>query len=428
MTPQSPTSEKPRPVRGFSFLERASSPPGAWAFGLLLGALYVAGIVALRLRAPFTDEIDHFTQITQFLRGTNRILTELTTIPGYHALVAAIMRACGADSLDAARLANAGFGLFAVAGFHALRRRAWPGTETLATAQVLVLPILVPLLFLVYTDVLALALLLWAAWASVSRRHVLAALFATALVGVRQHEVVWTGLLVLLALGDDAGRLRSEPRRLLASLWPYAVPVAVFVAFWAWNGSISLSRTQAALHPDATLHAGNPLFALLVAGLVLPLQVLQGLVACIAALRRRRRNWLLAAVPVFVACGFWFGFHADHPYNSAYPSYYVHNHLPLLIEQRQLARALAALVAAAAACALATFRLRPAGAYGLFPVGLLFLAASWLVELRYALVPLVFWLAFREHRSRAVEYATWALWLALAVCMYLGTLTLRLFL
>jgi len=39
------------------------------------------------------------------------------------------------------------------------------------------------------------------------------------------------------------------------------------------------------------------------------------------------------------------------------------------------------------------------------------------------LVPLVLWLAFREHRSRPVEYATWALWLVLAVCMYVGTLT-----
>lgn len=41
------------------------------------------------------------------------------------------------------------------------RRRTWPRTQTLATAQVLVFPILVPLFFLVYTDVLALALLLW---------------------------------------------------------------------------------------------------------------------------------------------------------------------------------------------------------------------------------------------------------------------------
>jgi len=424
LTPRQPISEEPRPVRGFSFLERASSSGAQWAFGVLLGALYVAAIVAIRLSAPFTDEIDHFTQITQFLRGTDRILAELTTIPGYHALVAALMRACGAASLDAARLANAAFGLFAVAGFHALRRRAWPGTETLATAQLLVLPILVPLFFVVYTDVLALALLLWAAWASVARRHVLAALFATALVGVRQHEVVWTGLFVMLAIGDDSlERVRREPVRVLASLWPYVVPLAVFVAFWAWNGSISLSRTQAALHPDAKLHAGNPLFALLVAGLLLPLQVFQGLPAFLAALRRDRPGWLLAAVPILVACGFWFGFHADNPYNTAYPWYYLHNHLPVLIEQRWYARALAALVAAGAACSLATFRLRPSSAYWLFPVALVFLAASWLVELRYVLVPLVLWLAFREHRSRPVEYATWALWLVLAVCMYVGTLT-----
>ena len=56
------------------------------------------------------------------------------------------------------------------------------------------------------------------------------------------------------------------------------------------------------------------------------------------------------------------------------------------------------------------------------------LAASWLVELRYALVPLVLWLAFREHRGRAIEWATLALWLALAVWLFSGMIAVRFFL
>ena len=64
----------------------------------------------------------------------------------------------------------------------------------------------------------------------------------------------------------------------------------------------------------------------------------------------------------------------------------------------------------------------------LFAFATLFLAASWLVELRYVAVPLVLWLAMREHRARAVEWATFALWLALAVWVMDGILAQRLFL
>jgi len=157
--------DEPRPARGFSFPGAAmkslkATRADAAILGVVLGALFVAGLLAMRHRGVYTDELNHYSQIELFLRGEFRVFTRyLTTIPGYHAIVAAILKMTGGESLDAARLVNAAFALIAVAGFHALRKRLWPGTETLATAQLLALPILVPLFFLVYTDVLAIALL-----------------------------------------------------------------------------------------------------------------------------------------------------------------------------------------------------------------------------------------------------------------------------
>jgi alpha-1,2-glucosyltransferase len=425
--PADPRNE-PRPGRGFSFAGGTGRGAAleAAGLGLLLGVLYVAGLLAFGHAGPFTDEVDHFAQIALFRRGEFRILSDyLTTIPGYHALVAALLRLAGADSLAAARTLNALFGLLAAAGFHAVRRRAWPGTETIATAQFLALPILAPLFFLVYTDVLALALVLWATWATLARRHALSALLLVLLLGVRQHEVVWTVLLAAIAAREAGGaRPAPEARTLAWRLLPYAAPVLAFLAFWGWNGSISLSRTQAALHPDLALHAGNLWLALLLAGLLMPLQVVAGFRGFLALLPRWK--WL-AAVPVLLALAFWHGFVADNPYNTALPGYYLHNALPHLLAGNATARAAAAMIAAAAACALAPTRLRPAGAVALYPVAALFLAASWLVEFRYALVPLVLWLALREQRSRRAEYATLALWLALAVLMVAGTVSHRFF-
>src|SRR5262249_116910 len=139
--------DEPRHARGFSFLRSLKATQAdAAILGVVLGALFVAGLIAMRHRGVYTDELNHYAQIELFLRGEFRIFTlYLTTIPGYHAIVAAILKITGGESLNAARLVNAAFALILLGGFFALRRKLWPGTETLATAQLFVLPILVPL-------------------------------------------------------------------------------------------------------------------------------------------------------------------------------------------------------------------------------------------------------------------------------------------
>ena len=394
--------------------------------GVVLGGLYCAALVA-SLGGPLRgDELYHYAQVHLFRSGDLRILDRyLTTIPGFHAAVASVMAACGLDSPGAARAINAGFGLAAAAGFHALRRRLWPGTETIATAQFVALPIVAPLFFLIYTDVLALALILWAMVAALAGRHAWAALALCGVVLVRQNDVVWAAFAAVLTawpLLQERGR--GGTLRPLLALWPYLVPIAGFCAFWAWNGSISLSREQAALHP-LTLRLGNPYFALLLAGALLPLQV-------VASLRRfgeavRAHPWL-SVLPVAGFVLYAWGFHADNPYNSALPDVLPRNALLMRLDADLAWRLCAGLVMVLAACGLGSVVLRPRGAALLYPFAALFLAASWLIEQRYAIVPLVLWLAFREQRGRAIEYATLALWLALAVCVMAGVLGGRYFL
>ncbi|HEY0178878.1 MAG TPA: hypothetical protein VGC30_04490, partial [Dokdonella sp.] len=79
-------------------------------------------------------------------------------------------------------------------------------------------------------------------------------------------------------------------------------------------------------------------------------------------------------------------------------------------------------------CGLMFTRLEPPRTAWLYPFAALFLAASWLIEQRYALIPLTLWLAFREPRSRRVECATLLLWLALAVYVFQGFTAGRFFL
>ncbi|HEY6985002.1 MAG TPA: hypothetical protein VH375_02885 [Rhodanobacteraceae bacterium] len=418
---------KPRSDRGFAFPDPARDgvPPfpiltmsrnEVWVLAIGLGVLYVAAIILSQSGAARTDEVYHFAQIELFRNGEFRMLDRyLTTIPGYHAAVALLLKISGGDSLGAARTITALFGLAAAAAFHALRRQTQPGGEALATAQFLVVPVLAPFFFLVYTDALALALVLWATVATTRGRHWLGALVLCAALLVRQSDIIWAGFLAALAAWPEFREHRfAEPKRFALLIAPYFVPVVAFVGFWVWNGSISLSHEQALLHPVG-LHGGNVLLALAVGGVLFMPQAL---------VRKREyaapslaHPWFLLITPLVIA-GFYFGFRADNPYNAAAPDFYVHNMIVQNLKIDRGFRFVAAVAAGVGARIFIVTPLRPAAAYWLFPIAAFFLASEWLVETRYLIVPLALWLAFREQRSKAAEYTMMALWALLAVEMF----------
>ncbi len=379
-----------------------------------LGTLYVLAAIFAAAGWRVGDEIVHFQQIDLFRVGDLHVLdTYLTVIPGFHLVVAGVLRLTGADSLGAARLVNAAFGLFAIGGFLALRRAANPASAGLATAQFAVLPILAPFFFLVYTDVLSLALVLWATVAMMRRRHVVSALLLLCALGIRQTNIVWTILLMAMTASSvHAERPDRSWVMYVRPLLPYGLPVAAFLAFWCWNGSISLSRTQAILHPDFSLHIGNASLALFLVGALFPLHAVLAL-RDFAAAAARRRALLLVPLIVFVAIC-WL-FHVDHVYNFADPAVFVRNALLLAVDRSPIWRVVFGLIASIGACVLVTTRLRPASAAWLYPISLAALSAAWLIDQRYAFVPFSLWLAFREHREPMIEWITLEFWLVVAV-------------
>lgn len=402
----------------------SSTPRETWILAIALGILYAAAIAASWHAPVRSDELYHFAQIELFRHGEWRVLdTYLTTIPGYNAAVAAVLAATRTDSIGAARAVTALFGLLAAAAFHAIRRETQPGTEAIATAQFLVLPVLAPFFFLVYTDVLALSLVLWATFATLRSRHAWSALLVCLAILVRQSDVVWAGFLALLATWPAfASRRRDELAVSMRRALPYLVPIVLFVGFWAWNGSISLSHEQAALHPEFSFHIGNVILALVIGGLLLPMQAVGAGVDYRAAMARRRWLFFVPFVAFFTPIVF---FGADNPYNTAQPDFFIHNAIVQVIANHDLK-----LVAAA----LATFGavlwwvpLVPAGARWLYPIAAFFLASEWLIETRYLIVPFALWLALRQHRSRAIEWTTLALWAVIAVLIVAGTVSGRFF-
>ena len=392
----------------------------AWRVGICviwgIALLYAAG------GESRGDEYVHFDQVRRFLTGEGGILRDtLTTIPVYHWLVMFAMKLTGAESLGAARAISGLSALLAIAGFVRLRRAVLGRDDRLGGTQFALLPLMAPFAFLVYTDIPSLAAMLWATDASVRGRHTRAAALLVVAIGMRQNNVYWLSLLVALAT-TPALRERgwASLRETLPPLWPYAVPVALFAGYWAWNGSISYANAQSRAHPDTSLHVGNLYFMLYCAAILLPLQVLDGLrrfvVDAVA------RPWLIV-VPAALFGVFHFAFVVDHPYNLIENAASWRNRVLELTLHSAAFKAAFGGIATLAGIGLAWQPLANVSARWLYPLAALFVSLSWLVEQRYYLIPLALFLAFREPLSRRAELATLALWCILAVFLFHGMIS-----
>ena len=385
--------------------------------------LYIAiGLLAADAK-PISDEIAHYVHINWFDHGKFKIAGEiLTVLPGYHAISAAILWVTDLRTLAAARWLNAFYGLLAIGAFHWMRKNASGKADAAATLQFALLPILFPYNFMVFTDVLSLAVVLAAGAATLSRRHVVSGALMIVALCIRQTNVIWLPLYAWLACSPDRVFALPPVRQMIARAWPYAVGIGLFLAYWLWNGSISLSKEQTVMHPDFSIHIGNVYFLLAMGALLFPLHVFVRMKSFAAQVRAR--PWLMA-IPLAAFALYWALFRVDHPFNQVAEPWMVHNHIILLAQSAWWWKAAFGLIAVAAGCGLANTRLRPPSAWMLYPLTLIALASSWMVEHRYALIPIALWLVFRERENEKIETATTALWAVIAVCFCLGTFTGR---
>jgi alpha-1,2-glucosyltransferase len=374
-----------------------------------------------------SDEWVHYPQILRMRAGDLfGIDPSLTMLTGYHGLIAALMKLSGAESLGAARLFGVAFGVIAVWCFHGLRREIAGAPASLATQQFALLPILFPFFFLAYTDVLALAMVLGAMWAGLRRQHALAGLVLLASLLVRQNNVIWAGFIAAWCLwpvwqGSGWRPWRAWRESLRIGV-PYAIVVLAFVGYWLWHGRISVSETQSYAHPDVSWHVGNPYFALAMLAALLPLQTIAGVRRFVAMLKARP-VWILLPIAAFALYAA--AFAVDHPYNHVALRYNLRNQWLLFVDRDTIAGIVFGLVATLGACAVvANGALRRQG-WLLLPFAGIALAAAWLIEPRYSLIPFAIYLAIRPAASAFAERATLALWAALAVYLAIGIFTYR---
>lgn len=385
----------------------------AHTLALLLVLAAVLAQFGFMSAAPLlSDESFNFRQITRFLNGDFSLEPEMNVIPGYHALVALALSVFNKSGVFSARLFSAGIAFASVLAFYML---AWKvsGRPSLAkTLQYTFFPLLFPFFALVYTDILALLLVLLAVYLILSRRYTLAGLAGILSVLARTNNIAWFGFLYAFAYYQEYGLdWRALPGS-LRKTWIYWLGSGLFLAFVVVNGGIALTNKE--VQPLFRFELGNVYFLLfLFAFLFLPLN-LANLSRIIGLLRTR--GWALPAL-LGVYLIFLLTFESTHPYNQTFPDYYIRNQLLMTVTSGLIWKSAFFLPVAFALLSLAVTRLRELRFYWLYPFTALSLVPFWLIEPRYAFVPLSLFILFKEERSAWIEGTTLVFYVILSVML-----------
>jgi alpha-1,2-glucosyltransferase len=343
------------------------------------------------------DETAHFRQMELFVRREWTMEPSVTTLPGYHALLALGVWLIDTARVPSVRLIQFEIALGTTVAFILLARRREAGHAAVKTLQVVFLPILFPLFFMFYTDLASLGFVLLTALAASAGLYPAAGVLGLASCLVRQNNIVWVALIFAQRYVADHGWRR--PAR-LSSLLRYAPVLLSAAAIVGWlvanRGQVAVGDVKA--HPLGTPHPGNVFFMLFVAG-VLFLPLWWGYRSETWARLRRPVTWAILAGTFAL---FWYTFAADHPYNRE--TNFLRNQILIWATATSTHKLLFFLPIAVACVSLPSARLSPGG-WLVYPATVAFLLPSWLIEQRYYLIPLVLLLADREPIDSRVEWA-----------------------
>lgn len=371
------------------------------------------------------DEQLHYEQIRRFMSGELIPAIGITAVPGYHYMMALMAGLTGLDGPNDIRFFSLLFSFSSVVMFGLLSQKLSGERDYVRRCQFLFLPILFPFFSLVYTDVCSLFFVLLSLYLCERGSPGLSGLTAIAATAVRQNNIIWLGFSFLRSIEGRLPQLmdRKQLVVLARESWIFFLGLALFIGFWILNRGLALG--DRASHPSFSFHSGNVFFFLfLLFVLFLPLN-LRNWPAIVQLVKRHP-----LAVPAFgglFAILFWTTFRVSHPYNLMGLSFFLRNWLLDLFTSSVSMRAVFGACGFYAALSLAVTPLHRRAYYLIYPLTLVYLSASWLVEPRYDMIPFVLILAARKKTDPVTEFITLAFFVILSMYVFHGVLEQSMF-
>ncbi len=357
----------------------------------------------------FADESFHSLQIKRIYRSDHRFVPELTNIPGYHYTMAFMGRITDPifsygrhPKLDSIRLFHAILSLLLpIVLFFLIRELK---QKSMIMFVVIFTPIIFPLLFLAYTDILSLTLFLCAFLFHIKKRYDLAGLFMLLDISVRQDNIIWIGFLLALLIYETYQNHKKIDKTFITTFFSqslsYIIVTILFTIFYVFNGGVAIGDKSA--HPSMRLHLGNVyLFFTTFSFLFLPIIIgnIKKIYHVFAQHKIYYTILILIGYVVFTQT-----FVVDHVYNHVRINFFIHNAVLQYITTYKICEALAYIGIVLAIGYFFSQSLIKKKYVIMLPFALVSLSLHWLIEPRYMIIPTVFALCTIRHQKTILRY------------------------
>ncbi|MDP1833422.1 MAG: hypothetical protein Q8L11_00620 [Candidatus Moranbacteria bacterium] len=224
-------------------------------------------IILFFSQETFVDEKTHLRQINRFLKGNFEIIPSLTTIPGYHAVIAFFVHFFKHPSLAFVRFVSLLLSSISLVLAYLISKKLDSKYPLIKTLQCAFLPISFLYFPLIYTDIFSLLLVLLALYFMLSGKYGFSAFFSLTSVLVRQDNIIWIALIWTYAYLSTYGfsfsleNIKAHIRRTIG----YLAVFIIFIIFVLVNGSVALGDKR---NHQMGFYMGNSYFFLAIVGLL----------------------------------------------------------------------------------------------------------------------------------------------------------------
>jgi len=381
---------------------------------LMLGAGLYAFIADPALHA---DEKYHFPQIQIFCNGNLQMLPTIATLPGYHLVSAAIISVFDGCPQQAARAVSFFAGAASIIVAFLIARKLHGEREgLLKMAQFAAFPLLFPLFFLIYTDALSVLFMLTSFYFMLERKPSLSGIAAILGVLVRQGNIFWLIFILLYGYLNEKSEGKKSLARYAGEKWVFIAGIAMLALLAPLIVSSQFAASEREMHPLGYAGLGNIFFLLAIFFfLFLPANI-RSILEAINNHDYCKKITLALLLAIFAA--YMLTFSNTHPYN--HNMFFLHNQILAAMTSSALAKALAFLPIALSLLAISRARLSIPNGKWFYVIAALSLIPAWMIEQRYAIVPLAFFIVLRKPESERSELLTLALFISASIIATAG--------
>lgn len=383
--------------------------------GIIIFLISLTVLFLMKKTYLYGDELIHYQTIKDF---TDWNLSDQTflrdaKLPGYPAAIAFFRKILGADTIFETRIINFLISSFCIYIFYLISKLIDSKNSRIKTLQFFLFPLVFVFLFLLYTDISSLLLILLSFYLILKDRNTLSGIPAILSILVRQNNVIWVFFLSLLILKKYKGSIILY----FKNSWIHLAGIASFSLFVLINGGTSigiLSKT----YQSASFHSENLFFFLLVSFFIFLPEIIANYKNILNLFSRKI---VLLVVFIFLLI-YVTTFRGDHPWNNILFDYYLRNEILRIITRDLLIKTAFYIPMAISLVYLLSLKLHGEFKSLLYPFIAIFLIFSWLVDPRYYIIPFIFLLLLKHAESKKIEFITIIYYMLLSFGIFFATL------